>query len=72
LIVRKRLNDALELFKLNVYLYPNSANTFDSLGELYAELGQNELALKNYEQALKLNPLNKNTEQQINRLKSKP
>ncbi|UZJ64770.1 hypothetical protein OKW96_20965 [Sphingobacterium sp. KU25419] len=45
-IVRKRLNDALELFKLNVYLYPNSANTFDSLGELYAELGQNELALK--------------------------
>ncbi|MEN5231645.1 serine hydrolase [Sphingobacterium faecium] len=72
LIARKRLNDALELFKLNVYLYPNSANTFDSLGELYAELGQNELALKNYEQALKLNPLNKNAEQQINRLKSKP
>ncbi|MDQ0593612.1 CubicO group peptidase (beta-lactamase class C family) [Chryseobacterium ginsenosidimutans] len=71
LIAQKRMKDALELFKLNVSLYPSSANAFDSLGETYMELEENELALKNYEQSLKLNPQNKNAEQQIIRLRSK-
>ncbi|PQA90868.1 serine hydrolase [Chryseobacterium shigense] len=71
LIGQKRLKDALELFKLNVSLYPSSGNAFDSLGETYAELEENELAIKNYEKAFQLNPQNKNAEQQIIRLKSK-
>lgn len=71
LISQKRLKDALELFKLNVSLYPSSANTYDSLGETYAELEEHKLALKNYEQSFKLNPQNKNAEEMIKRLKSK-
>ncbi len=70
LIGQKRMADALEIFKLNVYLFPTSANTFDSLGEIYAELGDRELAIKNYEQSLKLNPQNKNADQQIRKLRS--
>ena len=70
LIGQKRMTDALEIFKLNVYLYPTSANTFDSLGEIYAELGDTELAIKNYEQSLKLNPQNKNADQNIRKLRS--
>ncbi len=70
LIGQKRITDALEIFKLNVYLYPTSANTFDSLGEIYAELDETELAIKNYEQSLKLNPQNKNAGQQIRKLRS--
>lgn len=70
LIKQKRITDALEIFKLNVYLYPASANAFDSLGEIYAEHGDIELAIKNYEQSLKLNPQNKNAEEQIRKLKS--
>lgn len=70
LIKEKRMPDALEIFKLNVYLYPASANVFDSLGEIYAELGDTQLAIKNYEQSLKLNPENSNAGQQIKELKS--
>ncbi len=70
LIQQNRMPDALEIFKLNVFLYPTSANAFDSLGEIYAELGDTKLAIKNYEQSLKLDPQNKNAEQQIKKLKS--
>lgn len=72
LISQKKVKDALELFKLNVSLYPSSANAFDSLGETYAELGDKALAVKNYEKSLQLNPKNKNAEEQIRKLKSKP
>ena len=65
LMRQNRLFDALEIFKLNVFLYPTSANTFDSLGEIYAELGDISLAIKNYEQSLKLDPQNRNAEEQI-------
>ncbi len=70
LINQKRITDALEIFKLNVSLYPASANTFDSLGEIYAELDNTELAIKNYEQSVKLNPQNSNAKSQIQKLKA--
>ena len=70
LVNQNKFADALEIFKLNVHLFPASANTFDSLGEIYAEMGENTLALKNYEQSLKLNPQNKNAEDQIKKLKN--
>ncbi|RYZ50262.1 MAG: serine hydrolase, partial [Chitinophagaceae bacterium] len=69
LLGQKRAADALEIAKLNVSLFPNSANTYDSLGEIYAEMGNTELALKNYEQSLKLNPQNKNAGQQVKKLR---
>ena len=46
-------------------MYSASANAFDSLGEIYAELGNTSLAIKNYEQSFKLNPKNSNAEDQI-------
>lgn len=63
--------DALEMFKLNVFLFPASSNAFDSLGEIYAELGETKLSIENYEQSLKLDPQNRNAEQQIKKLTSK-
>ncbi|HEX2534760.1 MAG TPA: serine hydrolase [Chitinophagaceae bacterium] len=71
LFAQKSIPDALEIFKLNVYLYPASANAFDSLGEIYAALGDTELAIKNYEQSLKLNPQNRHAEAQIKTLGTK-
>lgn len=70
LMRQNRLQDALEIFKLNVFLFPTSANTFDSLGEIYAELGEIRLSIKNYEQSLKLDPQNRNAEEVIKKLKS--
>jgi CubicO group peptidase (beta-lactamase class C family) len=69
LIKQNRLSDALEIFKLNVFLYPASPNTYDSLGELYAELGNKKLAIKSYEYVLKLDPQHKNAIQQLKMLK---
>ncbi len=70
LIKQNRMADALEIFKLNISLYPESANAFDSLGEIYSEIGDISLAIKNYEQSLKLNPQNSNAADQIKKLKT--
>lgn len=50
------INDAIEVFKLNVKLHPNSWNPYDSLGETYALAGNKDLAIENYETSIKLNP----------------
>jgi CubicO group peptidase (beta-lactamase class C family) len=70
LIKQNRMADALEIFKLNVYLYPASANAFDSLGEIYATLGETAPAITNYQESLRLNPGNKNAARQIQKLQS--
>ena len=46
------------MYKLNVSLYPQSANVYDNLAETYAGLGNRELARKNYQRALALPPKN--------------
>jgi len=45
---------AIEVFKLNIQAYPQSANPFDSLGEAYMASGVEELAIENFEKALSL------------------
>jgi tetratricopeptide (TPR) repeat protein len=64
-----KTKNAIELFKLNTIAYPNSSNVFDSLGEAYLKTGQKDLAIKNYEKALELNPENTNAEQILKKLK---
>ena len=56
----KRVKDAIEVFKLNVEDYPQSFNTYDSLGEAYMIDGNKELAIKNYERSVELNTMNAN------------
>ncbi|RTQ48814.1 serine hydrolase [Hymenobacter gummosus] len=59
LVGQQRLTDALAVFQLNVRLYPGSANTYDSLAETYAALGNKKLATQHYARALQLNPKNR-------------
>ena len=40
--------------------YPQSSNTYDSLGEAYKIFGNKELAIKNYERSIELDPKNVN------------
>lgn len=70
LLKQNRNADAVEIFKLNVALYPGSGNAFDSLGEVYAAMGDKTQAIKNYEQAVKLNPKNENAIAVLKALKS--
>ncbi len=56
LLGRKRMKDAIEIFRLNVETYPKSANTYDSLAEAYAASGNTELAIEYYKKALEVDP----------------
>ncbi|MEO6392571.1 MAG: tetratricopeptide repeat protein [Pyrinomonadaceae bacterium] len=56
LIGAGKLDQAVEIFKLNVESYPDSANGYDSLGDAYLAMGNKELAIKSFRRALELNP----------------
>jgi tetratricopeptide (TPR) repeat protein len=71
LLTSNRIDEAIEIFKLNVEANPQSANVYDSLGEAYRAAGQNELSLKNYLKALDLNPRNVNAQEMLKRLQAK-
>ncbi|MCB0276610.1 MAG: serine hydrolase, partial [Calditrichaeota bacterium] len=51
-----RLAEAIEIFRLNVALFPDAANCYDSLGEAYLQSGDKKAALANYGKALDLDP----------------
>jgi 3-oxoadipate enol-lactonase len=65
----EKIKEAIELFKLNVAAYPESANTYDSLGEAYMKNGDKELAIRNYKKSLELDPNNKNAEEMLEKLR---
>jgi FKBP-type peptidyl-prolyl cis-trans isomerase len=56
LLADKRTKEAVEVFKLNVEAYPQSANVYDSLAEAYLALGEKQSAIDNYRKALELDP----------------
>ena len=56
LISEGQLNGAAEVFKLNVELYPNCANCWDSLGEINLMRGNIHQALAYYQKALEMDP----------------
>ncbi|GAB2709687.1 hypothetical protein GCM10011495_37610 [Hymenobacter frigidus] len=60
LLKQAQPQNALEIFKLNVRLNPQSANAYDSLAEVYAEMGNHKLARQNYQKSLELDPKNAN------------
>ncbi|TMI74843.1 MAG: DUF2911 domain-containing protein [Bacteroidetes bacterium] len=47
---------AIEIFVLNTKRFPNSANTFDSLGEAYATKGDKKNAIASFKKSLSMNP----------------
>jgi glyoxylase-like metal-dependent hydrolase (beta-lactamase superfamily II) len=71
LINQDKLKEAIEIFKMNVELYPEAWNVYDSLGEGYMLLGEKELAIKYYEKSMEINPENTNGAAMLERLKKK-
>lgn len=63
-------SEALEIFKLLVTEFPESANTYDSLAEVYLKTGDEENALTNYEKAFSMDSDNFNAEDQIDMIKN--
>lgn len=61
--------DAIEIFRMNVRLSPQSADAYSNLGEGYAASGQKDLAVKNYERSLQLDPKNEDARLALAHLK---
>ena len=71
-LLRENLNvEAVQVFKLNVKRFPKDANAYDSLGEAYMIIGENDLAVENYTKSLELDPGNKNAIDMIAKLMEK-
>jgi tetratricopeptide (TPR) repeat protein len=68
LLRRNQVKEAIEVFKLNVEAYPQSANAYDSLGEAYLVTGDKEKAIENYKRALALDPTMQSAKQALKRL----
>ncbi|MFC5624531.1 CocE/NonD family hydrolase [Algoriphagus winogradskyi] len=60
----------INIFLLATYLYPESANLFDSLGEAYLFVGENEKAIENFEKSLELYPENQNARDRLKQLRN--
>jgi len=60
LMYRELVAEAIEIFKLNIQLNPESANVYDSMGEACLTAGDKEAAIRNYEKSLELDPNNSN------------
>jgi len=69
LLAEGKISEAIDIFKFNVYTHPESANSYDSLGEAYMKAGNKELAIKNYEKSLELDPDNKNAVEMLKKLR---
>ena len=60
LIRAKKFKESIRILQLNVEAYPQSSNTYDSLGEAYLDDGNKAQAIANYQKSLQLNPKNRN------------
>jgi CubicO group peptidase (beta-lactamase class C family) len=70
LLESKKVNEAIEILKLNAEMFPQSSNVYDSLGESYMVNGDKDLAIKNYEKSLELDPKNTNAVDMLKKLRS--
>ncbi|GAB2683822.1 hypothetical protein GCM10027037_01030 [Mucilaginibacter koreensis] len=71
LLSQKNILAAVSVFKLNVSLYPKSANAYDSLAEALEVADNRSEALENYRKTLILEPGNKHAADRAEALKVK-
>jgi glyoxylase-like metal-dependent hydrolase (beta-lactamase superfamily II) len=71
LMLNEKLDEAAAIFVVLAELFPDSYLAFDSLGEVYKRMGDNEKAIQNFEKSLELNPDNRNAAQQLKSLREK-
>ncbi len=67
----KQLKEAMAVFKINVEAFPNVGDPYDSLAEAYMLMNEKDLAILNYNKALKLDPNNSNAKVMLKKLQEK-
>lgn len=63
-----RMTLALNTFKVNMMLYPDSYKVYDSYAEACMKAGETDLAILNYSKSLELNPQNNNAKHKLKEL----
>ena len=66
----EKYNEAIKLFSLNVEMYPDSWNTYDSLAEVFMKAGKKQEAIENYKKSIELNPNNEYGKRMLKELES--
>lgn len=69
-LASERVADAIVVFEANSKAYPESPNTYDSLGEALLVSGDRDGALANYRQVLALDPDNANASAMVDKILS--
>jgi len=69
LLAEERTQEAIEVFLVNVELFPESWNSYDSLADAYAQEGDVEAAVRYYQESLRLNPDNEQGARKLHELK---
>ncbi len=67
-LAQQHVAEAIELFRLNVEMFPDRFNPYDSLGEAYMAAGDRPNAIANYRKSYQLNPKNTNAARMIEKL----
>lgn len=65
---QKDYETAIAIFQLNVEMFPEAFNPYDSLGEAYMEAGDRDKAIANYQKSIELNPGNQNGRDMLEKL----
>jgi glyoxylase-like metal-dependent hydrolase (beta-lactamase superfamily II) len=65
-----KVEQAVEMFRINVELFPDSWNVYDSLGEALLRAGSTDEAVAMYERSLVINPENTNGKEALAKVRS--
>jgi hypothetical protein len=68
LLASGEVSQAVTVLRINTLVYPNSANAFDSLGEVLLAAGQREAGIASYRHALQIDPTFPPSRQALQRL----
>ena len=69
LMESEELEKALEVFKLNTILFPDSWNVYDSYGEALMKSNRKEESIEMYEKSIAMNPENENGKEMLLKIK---
>jgi imidazolonepropionase-like amidohydrolase len=67
-----RLDEAIDIFRLNTETFPGAYNTWDSLAEAYLNSGRRDLAIQYYRKVLELRPGDENATRMLRELGETP
>lgn len=66
------LAEAIDVLKLELQIYPDSSDAYESLGEAYQNSGEKQLAVESYKKALEKNPENSGAKEKLAALEAVP